>query len=153
MLRIEFDVETSLTPEQVTTALTDFSDRRTEIWPDLASEFYEVYSVGETTADAKEGTSMPGLKVWAKEHYDWSQPGVVEWRVVESNFSVPASGIVAKIDPTESGGSRIHITWERAGSNLKGRVLCRMMKLTNGSMIKSSLRKSLGRMEKTAAAG
>jgi hypothetical protein len=33
--------------------------------------------------------SMPGMKIWAREHYDWSRRGIVSWRVVESNFCTP----------------------------------------------------------------
>ena len=150
MPRVEIDVETTLPPEKVIEALTDFSDRRTEIWPDLAPEFYEIYSVGEKTAEVKEGSSMPGVKVWAREHYDWSEPGIVKWTVMESNFCTPGSGLVTTVEPRADGGSRVHVVWERTGSNLKGRVLCRMMKLTNGKLLSAGMKKAFGRLESSA---
>jgi hypothetical protein len=45
--RLELDIESSLPPQRVIDALIDFSDRRPDIWPGLAREFYEVYSVGD----------------------------------------------------------------------------------------------------------
>jgi hypothetical protein len=134
LARLEVDIESTLPPQRVIDALIDFSDRRPDIWPGLAPEFYEVYSVGETSADVKEGSAMPGVKIWAREHYDWSNPGVVSWTVSESNFCTPGSGVVAEITPRD-GGSHMHVTWERTGSNLKGRMLVRMMKLTRGKLI------------------
>ena len=51
MARLEFDVDTSLSPERVAGALLDFSPRRPEIWPGIEPSLYEVYSVGETSAE------------------------------------------------------------------------------------------------------
>ena len=65
-------------------ALTDFTERRTELFPGLAPEYYKVYSLTDTTADVMEGTSRP--KIWTREAYDWSRPGEVTWRCVESNM-------------------------------------------------------------------
>jgi hypothetical protein len=75
MARLNVDRESTLPPKRVIDALIDFSARRPETWPGLAPEFYEVYSVGETSAYVKEGSAMSGLKIWAREHYDWSKPG------------------------------------------------------------------------------
>jgi hypothetical protein len=36
---------------------------------------FQVYNVGETEADIREGQDFP--KLWAKWHYDWSTPGAV----------------------------------------------------------------------------
>lgn len=33
---------------------------------------YKVYETGDTSADVREGTKGPGMTVWAREHYDWS---------------------------------------------------------------------------------
>lgn len=39
--------KTDLMPDQVIAALTDFTERRPEIWPELAPKFYEIHSVDE----------------------------------------------------------------------------------------------------------
>ena len=145
MPRLEFEVTTPTPPEKIHAALIDFTDRRPELWPDLAPEFYEVYEVGEKTADVKEGSSMPGVKIWAREHYDWSVPGTVEWTVAESNFCVAGSGVKLTITP-EGEGSKLHVAWERRGSNVKGHMIIGLLKLTNGAMIKSSVKKAVDRL-------
>ena len=147
MPRIEVDVETSLPPEQVREALLDFSDRRPDIWSSIERSLYEVYSVGETSADIQEGTKLPGVTIWAKEHYDWSTPGVVRWTVTESNFSAPGSYVAATLTPREGGGTRVHIEWERTGTTFMGRLLLRMIKLTGGRPLASSMRQAFEKLE------
>src|SRR5262245_43265534 len=115
MPSVDAVVETPLSPDVVRTALLDFTERRPDIWPGLTRELYEVYSVGETTADVKEGTKMALGTIWAREHYDWSDPDTVRWTVVESNFCTPGSYVSATMRPRESGGTRIEIHWERTG--------------------------------------
>ena len=144
MPHIEFDLETSLAPDQVLTLLTDFSPQRPERWPGLWSGAYEVYSVGETWADVREGNKRP--KVWAREHYDWSEPGLVRWEVTESNFSNPGSFVEAHITKRE-GGSLLHIVWDRTAKNLPNRIGMRLMKLSGGAPIKASLKAGLTKEE------
>lgn len=147
MARVELDVETSLSPEQVREALLDFSERRPDHWPSLERSLYEVYSVGETSADVREGSRMPGMTIWAKEHYDWSTPDTVRWTVTESNFCMPGSFVAATMYPREGGGTRVHIEWERTGTTMLGRVIIRMVALTGGRPVASSVRSALSRLE------
>ena len=63
MPKVEMDIDTTLPPERVLGALLDFSERRPEIWPGIEPSLYEVYSVGATEADIKEGSKMPGGRV------------------------------------------------------------------------------------------
>ena len=117
MPKVETEVETSLPPERVKAALLDFSDRRPEIWPGIEPSQYEVYEVGETWADIKEGSKFPGTTIWARERYDWSDPDTVRWTVQESNFSAPGSYVAAKTagrGSTSSGTARRPASW--AGS-------------------------------------
>src|SRR5262245_21556028 len=136
MTRFEIDFETALPPTEVIQALTNFTPQRPDIWPGLARQYYEVYSVGETSADVREGGTKP-VKVWAKEHYDWSTPGTVTWTVKESDFCTPGSFVSVRADPSGAGGSKVHLTWERFPSNAKGRFIIAMMKLVGPKVIKS----------------
>jgi Polyketide cyclase / dehydrase and lipid transport len=147
MTHIEVDVDTRLPSERVVAALTDFSDRRPDIWPGLAREYYEVYSVGEGTAEVQEGSTKP-FRVRAKEHYDWSTPGTVTWTVKESNFCTPGSFVSARITPAQ-GGSHIHLTWERSPSNLKGRVIILMMALFGRKVLSTYTMKVLDGLAET----
>ncbi len=148
MPRVELDLETTLPPERVLGALTDFSARRPEIWPGIEPSLYEVYAVGETTADIKEGSKFPGTTVWAKEHYDWSTPGTVKWTVQESNFCTPGSNVSATVSPKEGGGSHIHVVWDRTASSFVGRMAVTMITMTKGKPIAASIKKALDKMEK-----
>jgi len=55
MARIEFDIPSRASPETVRAALLDFSPRRPELWPGLPPDQYEVYEVGDTWAEIREG--------------------------------------------------------------------------------------------------
>jgi hypothetical protein len=143
MPRLEFDLDTTLSPEQAVAALTDFTERRPEIWQSLSPDAYQVFSVGETWAEVREGSRTP--KVWARERYDWSTPGVVRWEVTESNFSNPGSYVETRISPAEGGGSRIHLVWDRTATSLKWKALMTLIVLSRGAPIKSSLKKGLDR--------
>ena len=144
-----FDVETSLSPETVRTALLDFTDRRPQLWPGLSEKLYKVYSVGPTEAEIQEGTASPGMEVWARERYDWSKPGVVRWTVVHSNFSAPGSYVQATFHDRPGGGARITIEWNRTGSNFKGRLMVGLIRLIRAQPVKASFEMALRRMEES----
>src|SRR5438309_89162 len=141
MPRVDMDMETDLPPERVLGALLDFSERRPEIWPGVEPSLYEVYSVGETSTDIKEGSKMPGTQIWAKEHYDWSTPGTVTWTVQESNFCAPGSYVSARVTPRDGSGSRIHITWNRTPTSFVGRMATFMIRASKGKPIVASIKK------------
>jgi hypothetical protein len=139
-------VDTTLPPEKVREALLDFSERRPQIWPGITASLYEVYTVGETSAEVKEGTKLPFGAVWAREHYDWSDPSAIRWTVVESNFSKPGSFVSATLEPVD-GGTRVRIHWEREGTSLVHKLMMRMMVAMKGKPIAQSFEKGLRRLE------
>ena len=146
--RLAFDVETTLAPERVRQALLDFSERRSDIWPGVDRSLYEVYSVGETSAEIKEGTKFRGTAFWARERYDWSDPDTIRWTVVESNFSAPGSYVAATLHPRNGGGTRIHVEWDRSDTSFAGKLAMRLIALTQGRPVAASFRKALGRIER-----
>jgi hypothetical protein len=152
MAKFELDFDTELSPDGVMDALLDFSDRRPDVWSDLAPDFYEVLSVGENEAKVKEGSILPGVKIWALEHYewqrpaDWSRPGRIAWHAIESNFCTPGSGMTLDISEGANGGSHIHATWERTPTSLTGRVLVGAVVLSRGRIIASGIKKTLDRL-------
>lgn len=153
MPKVEMDSHTTLTPDQVVAALTDFSDRRPEMWSSIAPEYYEVISVGEKEADVKEGSVMGPMKVWAIEHYDWSRPNWVRWTVKESNFSEPGSYVQVDLSPDGSGGTNIHTTWERTASTWWASLMFKMLVASKGKAVEQSTRKGLVNYEREWAAG
>ena len=146
MPKAEFDLHTTAPPERVHAALIDFSDRRPEVWPGLSREQFKVHELGDTWAIVQEGNLKP-IKVWAKERYDWSQPGVVSWIVEESNFAQPGKGVSARLTRASDGGTDIHITWEREGMNLFHKVMIRIMAATGAKPVAASFRKALDKLE------
>jgi len=151
MAKFNVAIETRAEAQQVLDALLDFSDRRPDIWPGLARECYEVYSVGETSAEVREGSTRP-VKVWARERYDWSTPGVVRWEVLESNFCRPGSYVQVTVRPNESGGSHLDLEWSRTPSNARGRITITVMKIAGPSILKSYMTKSLRGLTRNQAA-
>ena len=106
---MRFTVTTEASPDQVLRALTDFTDRRPEIWSrTLDPKVYELRELGDTWAVAREGTARSPF--WVVERYDWSDPTVVRWEDVETSWGGLGSGEV-RIHPADGGGSRLEAAW------------------------------------------
>ena len=125
--RVEFDFHTTATPAQVVELLTDFSEARPDRWPALSRRFYEVYSVGETEAEIREGQEKPVM--WARERYDWSTPGTVTWTVVDSDDLATGSFVSLSAKPGAAGGADVHGVWERSPKTLKARIILMIMRV------------------------
>ena len=142
MATLNVVAETDATPDEVIGALTDFTERRPEIWPYLASRYYEVLEVGENRARIREGTVSGPLKVWAIEEYEWG-PGRCRFTVAESNFCKPGSYVEVSASPRSGGGSEVRTHWDRRPSNLTGWMAVVMMKASRGGVLKDSMKKGL----------
>jgi hypothetical protein len=146
MAHVELDIDTPLSPERVISGLTDFSERRPEIWPGLHPSLYEVHSVGDTWAEVMEGSRLPVMPVWEIEYYDWSVQDTVTWTVKESNFCTPGSSVSAQVGPGPGSGSRVHVTWNRTGVDFKGRMLVGIIKLSGAKPVAASIKAGLDKM-------
>jgi hypothetical protein len=111
----EFDFATTAAPDQVIELMTDFSPKRPHRWPASSVKAFEVYRLGETDADIREGQDFP--KLWATWHYDWSVPGSVTLTVVESDALATGSFMTLTATPTD-GGSSVHGVWEQTSKNV-----------------------------------
>ena len=149
MPRLDVDVDTTLSPAQVIEAFTDFTDRRTELFPGLAPEYYKVHSLDETSADVMEGTAKP--KIWVRETYDWSQPGEVTWKCVDSNIFKSGTMITVRPEPTET-GSTVHIAWEREPKTIKARMLITLMTMSGGRFMRRYFNDTFADLEKRMGA-
>ena len=149
MAHFAFDLRTGASPDAVWEALTDFSERRPDLWPGLPRPMYEVYEVGETSADVREGYRGP---IWVRERYDWSVPGRVVWTAAESGFAMPGKTVTATIKPDPvGGGSIVHLTWDGTGKGLFGKFFVGFMALTRGYFIRRSVQSGLDRVEALSA--
>ena len=122
----EFDFETTATPAQVVELMTDFSPRRGERWPAFSDDAFEVYRVGDTDADIREGQNFP--KLWAKWHYDWSEPNSVVLKIVESDDLQPG-GFMSLAATPRDGGSAVHAVWQQTSTSARGLLAVVMMRL------------------------
>jgi hypothetical protein len=144
--RFEFDIRSQASPGAIRAALLDFSERRPDLWPGLPADQYEVYEVGDTWAEIREGYRGP---IWWRERYDWSVPGRIQWTAIASGFGTRGSYVVCEIEPAEGGGSRLRIIWDRRGKTVFGKLFVGLMALTRGVFIRRSFRMGLSRIAAT----
>lgn len=134
-----------VSPRAFLAALTDFSEERPELWPGLSPDFYRVHSSGECWAVVTEGSSCAG-GIWERSHYDWSQPGVVMVRVIESNVFAAGSFWRYEIRTATGGGSRISFTSRRLGKNAKGKLLAALLQMFGARALRNDLEETLRRI-------
>lgn len=107
---MKFTISTKASPDQVRRALTDFTDRRVQIWSQtLDARTYEVRGSGEDWAEARESTA--GSPFWVVARYDWSDPDAVRWTITESSYGGSGQGVV-RSTPLAAGGSRVTAEWD-----------------------------------------
>ena len=135
----EFDFVTTATPEQVVELMTDFSPNRPHRWPASSVKAFEVYHVGDTEADIREGQDLPKLR--ATWHYDWSTPGSVTLTITESDAMQAGGFMTLTATPTAEGGSSVHGVWEQTSKNLTGLVGVTMMRLIGPRLLSSLYKK------------
>jgi len=127
MAHVIADRDTTVSPERVIGALTDFSSKRADLWPNLD----------------------PGLfgGVWERAHYDWSQPGRVRIDVQDSNAFQPGSYWEYQVTPKPDGGSHVHMEFDRRPRNFKGQVLSALFNVAGNKVFGKSLGETLRRLE------
>jgi Polyketide cyclase / dehydrase and lipid transport len=146
MPRIEFQLDTSIPPDGVLAAITDFTDRRPDIWPGLDRTSYRVEALGDTWADVREGS---GGLIWVDEHYDWSQPGSVTWTARDSGFCRAGGMVRADLDPLPGDGTRVRVTWDGTGKNPAIQALLGITAALGRMPMRGSWEAALRRLERS----
>jgi hypothetical protein len=144
MARVSGEVISPTPPEVFLRALTDFSPRRPELWPNLSPKLYQVHSVGQTEAEVTEGSSAFG-GVWERTRYDWSEPSVVLIEVEDSNAFAAGSWWRYQVEPAGS-GSKVRFQFDRRPKNLKGRLVSGLLALAGKRVFTKSLEETLRRL-------
>jgi hypothetical protein len=140
---MRFDLVTRASPEQVLEAMTDFTDRRPEIWSKtLDPNVYEVIELGDTWAVAREGS--PRSPYWVIARYDWSDPRVVRWTELETNHGDPGDGFM-RIEPHAPEGSQLHVEWSTHPVRRRDKVAMFLLHHTMNRVIARAWRKALDR--------
>jgi hypothetical protein len=137
--KFEFDFATTATPEQVVELMTDFSPNRPQRWPASSVKAFDVYHLGDTEADIREGQDFP--KLWATWHYDWSAPSSVTLTITESDALQTGGFMTLTATATAEGGSSVHGVWEQASKNLTGLVGVTMMRFIGPRFLSSYYKK------------
>ena len=100
----DFTVETSVPPESVLAAATDFTDRRPDLWPLITRKNYRVYSTGDGTAEVDEGSAPAHHRI----RYEWSGD-TVRGVTIDASGVEPGSLWQLRARPREGGGSTIDV--------------------------------------------
>jgi hypothetical protein len=147
MAHIRYEADGDISPERFIAALTDFSDARPSLWPNLSPRQYAVHDRGDTWADVTEGSDVPGLGgVWAHERYDWSMPGLVQLTLIDAPDFVPGSVITYRVTPRASGGCHVAVDFQRIARTPKGRLVGVLVQLGGSRQFTAQLRTTLARL-------
>jgi hypothetical protein len=149
MAHVVTDADTTASPDRVLSALTDFSPRRLELWPNIDRKYFKVDSVSDNSAEVTEGSPAFG-GIWERARYDWSRPGTVRLDVQDSNAFQPGSFWVYQVTVGANGGSHVHMEFDRRPRNLKGWVVGALLSLFGKQIFGKSLRETLKRIETTS---
>jgi hypothetical protein len=143
--KIQYEADGAIPPERFIAALTDFSDRRPELWPSLDAMFYKVHELGPTWADVTEGTDVLG-GVWGRERYDWSQPGLVRLELTESDDFRPGTHIDYRVSARPGGGCHVAVDFQRIATSPRGRLVGVAVQLGGARRFANDLRVTLDRL-------
>ena len=145
MATIRYSADGSVSPDRFIAALTDFSDRRPTLWPNLDAKFYRLHERGDTWAEVTEGTDILG-GIWARERYDWSEPGRVVLRLVESPHFRPGTTIEYTVTPRPGGGCRVEVVSSRVPTSWPGRLIGWILQVVGKRRLARDLQTALSRI-------
>jgi hypothetical protein len=145
MAKIHYEADGEIPAERFIAALTDFSDRRPELWPNLDTKFFRLFERGDTWAEVQEGTDVLG-GVWGRERYDWSEPGRVTLTLLESPDFRPGTVIDYHVNDRPDGGCHVAVDFQRIAASPRGRFVGVVVQLTGVGRFSKDLRETLARL-------
>jgi hypothetical protein len=149
MPKFSFEVDSPIPPERVLAALTDFGDDRPDLWPTIDRRYYQVFTLGETSADVEEGSVVPPFgALHGHEHYDWSTAGFVRATVSQSNIAKDGGIWDFRVTPGVNGGSHVAVNFDRPMHGFKGRIMAVALGLAARQAFRSNFLKTIAILEK-----
>ena len=145
MAKIHYEADGTVSAERFLAALTDFSDGRPELWPELDAKFYRLHDRGDTWAEVTEGTDVLG-GVWARERYDWSEPGKVTLTLLESPDFRAGTVTTYLASAGPDGGCHVAVDFQRIAASPRGRFVGVVVQLTGVRRFGNALRETLSRL-------
>lgn len=114
-----FCIDCPLPADVVRVALSDFSAKRFEYFPNLSRATFEVFELNDSTALVREGAGP----FYSRLRYNWSAEGRIWSVVTESNVLAAGSLTDVRIEPRDRRSCRVSIHIEneyigRVGSTL-----------------------------------
>jgi hypothetical protein len=145
MAKIRYEADGKVSAQRFIAALTDFSERRPAVWPNLDTRYFELHELGDRWAEVTEGTDVLG-GVWAREHYDWSHPGLVRLRLVHAVDFRPGTEIDYRITSRPDGGCHVAVEFRRIAASPRGLLVGIGVQLTGTRRFAADLRETLDRL-------
>ncbi len=140
---LRFRVITPLPPDRVLGVLTDFSDRRPVIWPNIDHGHFRVHDQGPGWAEVTEGNVL----AWERNRYEWNAgAGEVIVTAVESDSWAPGSQWRYRLQPSAAGGTQVDVTVVRTGRGLRGRLLGSVLSVFGVRVLRADMEKVLARV-------
>ena len=150
MPTVHFQVQTPLSPAAVLAALTDFSERRAKLWPNIDAAHYTLHARGPGWAEVTEGNSVAG-GIWERNRYEWdAAAGRLSITTLESNTWAPGSRWEYRLQPAVSGGTSIYVTAVRIGHGLKGGLVGAAVSIFGRRKLRSDMETVLARVGRQA---
>ena len=148
MATIRFSATTTATPEQFTAAVTDFGPGRSELFGNTDDSQLVVHDSGPGWADVTEGKGP----AWERLRYDWSDPGRIVMKTLDSNVWGGASGHTYVFSRRADGTTGIDVEVVREGKNLKGKVIGALLPLIGKRFFSRGFEQTTTAIEARAAA-
>jgi hypothetical protein len=140
MPTVHFQVATELPPPAVLAALTDFSDRRPDLYRNIDRSHFRVHAQGQGWADVTEGNVL----AWERNRYEWDEAaGVVTVKTTESDSWLPGSRWEYRLRSTGGGGTIVDVTVVRNARTLRGRLIALGLPLMGVRVLRADLQNVL----------
>ena len=149
MATIHFHRNTTATPEQFVSGLTDFGPDRSKIFTFSSDAYLQVHASGPHWADVTEGSGGS----WERLTYDWSDPTHVVLTTTDSNLYGGASGYTYTLTQRSDATTDIDAVIVREGKNLKGKLRCGLLATFGRPVLKRAFVNSVKAIETRSAAG
>ena len=144
-MKVHFELKSTLAPEAVLAAITDFGSSRSDVWPNIDSAHFKVHSQGPGWAEVTEGSSVAG-GVWERERYSWdATTRTVAIETLDSNTWGRGSRWDYGLTPGADGGTTIEVTVVRNGKGWRGRLLAIGLSVAGAGMLRSQMAQALAR--------
>lgn len=147
MRTLTFSFDSPLPPHRVLEAAHDFTDRRSDVFPAVEAERFEVHSIGHEHADVTEGTGTGIGANWERCRYDWSNRGSVTATVTDSNvYALGSSWTITAVATPQ--GSKVEMSWARRFKHtIRGRIFGAAFRIVGRPVFRKYARQIIDNLE------